>query len=88
MLPEVAVILALPEDIPAAKPLVVTVAIVLLLDVHATDPVTSLCVPFEYLAVAVNCSVPPTFMAGFDALTAIAVIVAAVLPTDKLVLTT
>ena len=55
MLPEVAVIVALPEDVPVAKPPLVTVATVLLLDVHATDPVTSLFEPSKYVAVAVNC---------------------------------
>jgi hypothetical protein len=46
-LPEVAVIVVLPDDTPVAKPPPVTVAIVPSLEIHVTELVTTPLVPFE-----------------------------------------
>ena len=68
-MPEVAVIVTLPGEIPVANPLLLIVAILLSLEVHTDEPVITLVVLFEKLAVAVNCCVLPTLIVGLAGVT-------------------
>lgn len=62
-----------PAATPVAMPLVLTVAIAVFDELHATDAVTFAVEPSLYAPVAVNCSVPLTAMPGFAGVIAIAV---------------
>jgi len=57
IVPDVAVIVVLPEATPVARPELLMVAMVLSLDDQDTEEVMTEVVLFEYVAVAVNCCV-------------------------------
>jgi len=57
ILPDVAEIVVLPATSVVAKPEMLTVATVIVLEAHMTLAVRSCVVPSEYVPVAVNCSV-------------------------------
>jgi hypothetical protein len=74
IVPEVAVIVVLPGARAVAKPVLLIVATVVLLEAQVAEFVMSLVVPFENVAVAVNCCVLPTtprFRVVFAGVTAI-----------------
>ena len=59
MVPEVALIRAVPFAMPVARPLLETVAMVGCVEDQVTDEVTSMVPPSEKVAVALNCWVRP-----------------------------
>jgi hypothetical protein len=73
--PELAVIVTLPEATPVTKPPLLTVATVLSLEVQLAVLVMSFVVPLELLAVATNCCVLPIAIDAFAGVTAIEVTV-------------
>ena len=76
ILPEVAVIVVLPAARAVAKPVLLIVATVVLLEAQVAELVMSLVVPFENVAVAVNCCVRPDASVVFAGVTAIELSVA------------
>lgn len=79
MVPEVAVIVVLPGDTAVARPVLLMVATAVLLEFHVTEFVMLLVVPFENVAVAVNCWVrfaTPALRVAFAGVTAIELSVA------------
>jgi hypothetical protein len=87
--PDVAVIVAGPAATPLAWPAVVetllTVAVAAEEVVHTADAVRFCVVPFEYLPIAVNCTVPPTATEGFAGVTAMETNVGAAAVTVRVV---
>ena len=70
ILPEVAVMVAVPPKTAVARPVLLTVATDKLDEVQATAGVISRVVPSENVPVAINCWVPPTDMIGLAGVTA------------------
>ena len=70
ILPEVAVMVAVPAATAVARPLLLTVATDVLDEVQVTCVVISWVVPSEYVPEAVNCWVVPTGMLGLAGVTA------------------
>ena len=77
-LPLVALIVVVPAFSALAKPVALTVAVVVLEDAHVAVVVRFCVVPSLYVPVAVNCCVPPAATDGFTGVTAIDTSVAAV----------
>ncbi len=70
ILPEVAVMVAVPPATAVARPVLVTVATDKLDELQVTEEVITLVVPSENVPVAVNCWVPPRDMVGLAGVTA------------------
>ena len=70
ILPEVAVMVAVPPTTAVTRPVVLTVATVKLDELQVTCVVISWVVPSENVPVAVSCWVPPTDMFGLAGVTA------------------
>jgi hypothetical protein len=69
ILPEVAVMVAVPAKTDVARPLLLTVATDVFDEVQVTCMLTSWLVPSEYLPVAINCWVVPAGMLGVAGVT-------------------
>ena len=78
MLPDVAVMTAVPAATPVARPPGFTVATLIVPEAQVTDAVISTVVPLEYVPSAVNCLVRPATTLGFIGITVIKLKVAAV----------
>src|SRR5580693_2661561 len=71
MLPEIAVILVVPVACAVARPLLLSVATLVLDEFHVTSPVISVVVPSVNVPIALNCSVPSASIEALFGVTAI-----------------